>query len=51
MAAPGKGGNDAPLIVIRNVSRRYRRGVDDVHARDNVALPRLLTRLKKAERR
>jgi len=27
-----------PLIVIRNVSRRYVRGVDDVHALENVSL-------------
>jgi putative ABC transport system ATP-binding protein len=27
-----------PLIEIRNVSRRYTRGVDDVHALDNVSL-------------
>jgi putative ABC transport system ATP-binding protein len=34
------GGRDAraPLIVIRNVSRRYVRGVDDIHALDNVSL-------------
>jgi putative ABC transport system ATP-binding protein len=29
---------DAPLIVIRNVSRRYVRGVDDVHALERVSL-------------
>src|SRR5215813_5164147 len=29
---------DAPLIVIRNVSRRYRRAADDVHALENVSL-------------
>ena len=28
----------APLIVIRNVTRHYIRGVDDVHALDNVSL-------------
>ncbi len=28
----------APLIVIRNVSRRYVRGVDEVHALENVSL-------------
>ena len=28
----------APLIVIRSVSRRYVRGVDDVHALENVSL-------------
>ena len=28
----------APLIVIRNVSRRYIRGVDDIHALENVSL-------------
>ena len=28
----------APLIVIRNVSRRYVRGVDDIHALENVSL-------------
>ena len=32
------GNADAPLIVIRNVSRRYVRGVDDVHALENVSL-------------
>src|SRR5215472_10902487 len=29
---------DAPLIEIRNVSRRYVRGVDDIHALDDVSL-------------
>jgi len=29
---------DAPLIEIRNVSRRYVRGVDEVHALENVSL-------------
>jgi putative ABC transport system ATP-binding protein len=29
---------DAPLIVIRHVSRRYRRGVDEVHALEDVSL-------------
>jgi ABC-type multidrug transport system ATPase subunit len=29
---------NAPLIVIRNVSRRYVRGVDDIHALENVSL-------------
>jgi putative ABC transport system ATP-binding protein len=33
-----QGSADAPLIVIRNVSRRYVRGVDDVHALENVSL-------------
>jgi len=28
----------APLIIIRNVSRRYVRGVDEVHALENVSL-------------
>ena len=31
-------GVGAPLIVIRSVSRRYVRGVDDVHALENVSL-------------
>jgi putative ABC transport system ATP-binding protein len=30
--------NNVPIIVIRNVSRRYIRGVDDVHALENVSL-------------
>jgi putative ABC transport system ATP-binding protein len=29
---------DTPLIVIRHVSRRYVRGVDDIHALENVSL-------------
>jgi putative ABC transport system ATP-binding protein len=31
-------GNGTPLIAICNVSRRYRRGVDDIHALENVSL-------------
>src|SRR5215813_12465000 len=34
---PGSGAVD-PLVVIRNVSRRYTRGVDEIHALDNVSL-------------
>jgi putative ABC transport system ATP-binding protein len=32
------GGNGEPLIVIRDVSRRYVRGVDEVHALEHVSL-------------
>jgi putative ABC transport system ATP-binding protein len=30
--------NGKPLIAIHNVSRRYRRGIDDIHALENVSL-------------
>jgi len=38
MDAPSTAGAAPPIIVIRNVSRRYVRGVDDVHALENVSL-------------
>ena len=38
MSSDGGGDGGAPLIVISGVSRRYIRGVDDIHALDNVSL-------------
>jgi len=38
MIAAENGRKDSPLIVTRGVSRRYRRGVDEVHALENVSL-------------
>jgi len=38
MAAAENPRNDGPLIVTRRVSRRYRRGVDEVHALEDVSL-------------
>ncbi len=38
MSADGGRNGGAPLIVIRSVSRRYIRGVDNIHALENVSL-------------
>src|SRR3970040_1047481 len=38
MGSDGARQGGVPLIVIRNVSRRYIRGVDDIHALENVSL-------------
>jgi putative ABC transport system ATP-binding protein len=37
-AADSHAGDGTPLIVIRNVTRHYIRGIDEVHALDNVSL-------------